>query len=65
MPQQFLPDGVIGRPLDTDVDVLGVLPVDHNIKIFWPLVGAGGAAVVAAWANTGVEVKDLTQRNIQ
>ena len=58
-------DRIVGLPLDAHVDVLGVLAVHDHVEVLRPLVGAGGAGVVAAGAHAAVEIKDLAQGHVQ
>ena len=62
---QIEADLVIGLPLDPHVDVFGVFPVDDHIEVLGPLVGAGGAGVVAAGPHAAIEIEDLAQGHIQ
>ena len=55
---------IVGVPLDPHVDVFGVFPIDDHIKVLGPLVGAGGACVVAAGTHAAIEVKDLAQGHV-
>ena len=57
--------GVAGFPLDPHVDVLGVLAVHDHVQVLGPLVGAGGALVVAAGAHAAVQIEDLAQGHVQ
>src|SRR5262249_44349142 len=53
------------RPLDTRVDVLGVLAEDHHVHVLGPLHRARHAREVAHGAQADVEVQLLAQRDVQ
>src|SRR5215469_750971 len=52
-------------PLDARVDVFGVLPVDPDIHAFGMLYRRGRALVVLHRAHTGIEIKNLTQGDVE
>src|SRR5438270_5258544 len=52
-------------PLDTGVNVLSVLPENDDIHALRMLYRRGHAAVVLHRANAGIEIEDLSQRDIQ
>ena len=56
---------IVGLPLDAHINIFGVLAVHDHIKILRPLVGTGGAFVVAAGAHAAIQIEDLSQGHIQ
>src|SRR5882672_4574717 len=58
----------LGRPLlplDSRVDVLGVLPEDDHVDLLGMLDGRGNALEVAHGPEADVEVEDLAQRHVE
>ena len=56
---------VVGLPLDPHIDVFRVLAIHDHVQVLRPLVGAGGAFVIAAGPHAAVEVKDLAQGHVE
>ncbi len=56
---------IAGLPLDPHVDVLGVFAIHDHVEVLRPLVGAGGAFVVAAGAHAAVQIEDLAQGHVE
>ncbi len=57
--------GRVGFPLDTRVDIFGVLTEDNHVGQFWVFNRAWGALVVTHRTQAHVQVEFLTQCNVQ
>ena len=57
--------GGAGRPLDTGVDVLGVLPEHHHVGEACIRHGTGDARKIADRAHAGVQVHALAHRHVE
>ena len=65
MLNQLLADGVIRFPLDSHIDVFGVLAIDDHVEVLGTLVGTRCAFVVAAGTHAAIQIEDLPERDVE
>ena len=52
-------------PLNAQVNIFGVFPIDNHVQFFGAFVGRRRAVVILTGTNTGVEIKNLPQGYVE